>query len=263
MSEVIINFKSEELEGVVAVGTYLIDAAKRLGVKVDCDYYDEENETEGYCIMKVSKGKALLSSPTKLEMELLSATARKNGERLACQTKIEKPGEVTIMSVKSNETEEEKKVTEEEKQEKQKEEYKKQFEDLPLEKKISSLLELEAIALNETFSFVMNSPYAAVSKVMDVMAGFGLKMEQEETEAKRPDEHTENGKGDAEKEEKTEEKKSSATDKKKTASKSTRSRKSTTTRKKTTAKKPAAKKTTTRKRTTRKTTAKKKEEDKE
>lgn len=258
MSEVLIKFESAEREGIVATGTYLIDAAKRLGVDVDCDCQDEEVETKGSCVMKVSKGKAFLSSPTKLEMELLSSQARKNGERLACQTKIEKPGEVVIMSVKKKETEKEKNKVEEE--EKQQEEYKKQFEELPLEKKISSLLELEAIALSETLSFVMNSPYAAVGKIMDVMADFGLKMEKDDQEAKRPDEHSQNGKEDSEKEEKTDEKKSSTTEDEKTASKSTTSRKKTT-RRKSTAKKPAAKKTTTRKRTTRKTTAKKKEEE--
>ncbi len=237
MSEVIINFESEKLEGVVAVGTYLLDAAKRLGVKVDCDCLAEEAETKGSCAMKISKGRALLSSPTELESELLSSQARKNGERLACQAKIEKPGEVTVMSVKTKEKTEEEKTAE---QETQKEDYKKQFEDLPLEEKISNLMELEAIALGETFSFVVNSPYKAVEKVMDVLAGFGLKMEKEDHDAKRPDEHVKEEKSD-------EKKKTRSSTKKKTAAK------------KTPAKKPAAKKTT-RKRTTRKRKAKKKEE---
>jgi ferredoxin len=225
MSEVIINFESEKAEGIVAVGTYLIDAAKRLGIKLDCDCTDPEIETSGSCAVTVSKGRTLLSEPTKLETELLSEEARKNGERLACQTKIEKPGEVTIMSVKQKESEEEVKDVEEE----TKEEFKKQFEELPLEKKISNLVELEAIALSETFSFVVNSPYSAVGKVLDVLAEFGFKIEKQEQEAKRPEEHVEKDETETDEtvaaEEKPE-KKTSATDEKKDASKPAGSKKS-------------------------------------
>ena len=224
MSEVIINFESEKAEGIVAVGTYLIDAAKRLGIKLECDCTDPEIETSGSCAVTVSKGRTLLSKPTKLETELLSGEARKNGERLACQTKIEKPGEVTIMSVRKKESDEEVKDVEEE----TKEEFKKQFEDLPLEKKIANLVELEAIALSETFSFVVNSPYSAVGKIIDVLAEFGFKMEREEQEAKRPEEHVEKDEAKADEtvpaEEKAEEK-SSATDRRQDASKPAGSKK--------------------------------------
>ncbi len=219
--EVLINFESEKREGIVAVDTYLIDAAKRLGIYIECDCSDEEVETKGSCAVTVSNGGDLLSAPTALELELLSDAARKKGERLACQTKIEKSGEITIMAVKNKESdpkEEAKDVKEE-----TREEFKKQFEDLPLEKKISNLLELEAIALSETFSFVMNSPYAAAGKVMDVMAGFGLKMERDEKEAKRPDEHA-TGNAEfvdyAEDEKSADDEKTSTTADKKTASKS-------------------------------------------
>lgn len=250
MSEVVINFKSEEREGIVAAGTYLVDAAKRLGIDIECNCLDEEVETKVSCAMKISAGKRLLSEPTKVELELLSDTARKNGERLACQTKIEKAGDVTVMSVKKKAEKEEETKGEEEVH---KEEFKKQFEDLPLEKKISNLLELEAIALNETFSFVLSSPYTAAEKVMDVLAGFGLKMEKEDQKAKRPDEHIDKDeeKTDGKKsEKKSDEKKSTATTKKKTASK------------KTTPKKTAAKKKmATKKTTSKKKTAKKKEDE--
>ncbi len=179
MSEVIIKFEAENRDGVVAVGSYLRDAAKRLGIHVEnCELLEEGHK----CGMKISSGRSLLSKPTKAEMEQLSSQARRNGGRLSCQTKIEKPGEITIMSVDKHE---ETKTKEEE----QREEYRKEFEDLPLEKKISNLVELEAIALSETFSFVLNSPYKAVGKVMDIMAEFGLSMDKEDEKAKRPKEH--------------------------------------------------------------------------
>jgi ferredoxin len=210
--EVIINFESENREGIVAVGTYLIDAAKRLGIDVECDCKIEGVESTHSCAMKISKGETVLSEPTLFEKEQLNSVALQKGERLACQAKIEKAGEITVMSVKKKEKAEEEKDSEE----KIREDFKKEFEELPLEKKISNLLELEAIALSETFSFVLNSPYAAVGKVMDVLAGFGLKMEKEDKEAKRPDEH----KFVDIEEENNDKKKSSTTEKKKSASKS-------------------------------------------
>jgi len=224
MNEATIDFESEGLSGVVPAGCYLVDAAKRIGVKLDGDCHKDE-EGEHHCIMKISSGKTLLSKPTKLEMELLSATSRKNGERLACQAKIEKAGEISVMTVK--------KKADEKKAEEKDEQYREEFKELPLEKKIASLMELEAIALGETFSFVMNSPYKAVGKVMDVMAEFGFKMEKEDRDAKRPEDHKPE-----------DEKKNESTEKKTTASN-----------RKTTAKKTTAKKTT-RKRAPKKTTKK-------
>lgn len=210
MNEVTIDFKSEGLSGVVPVGCYLVDAAKRIGVKLDGDCHKDE-AGEHHCIMKISSGKSLLSKPTKIEMELLSATRRKNGERLSCQAKIEKAGEITVMSVK--------KKVEDKKVEDQEEKYREEFKELPLEKKIASLMELEAIALGETFSFVLNSPYKAVGKVMDVMAEFGFKLDKEDQDAKRPEDH----KPKVEKKE-TAEKKTTASKPKTAAKKTTRKR---------------------------------------
>jgi hypothetical protein len=62
---------------------------------------------------------------------------------------------------------------------------------LPLEKKVANLMELEVITLSETLSFVINSPFKIFEKAMDVMAEFGLKLDQEAKKAKRPAEHGE------------------------------------------------------------------------
>ena len=69
------------------------------------------------------------------------------------------------------------------------EQYKKDFAELPLEKKISELVQLEAMAFGETVSFIVNSPYLIFDKVMDVMAEFGLKKEEASKKAARPKEH--------------------------------------------------------------------------
>lgn len=202
MEEVDIKFERENISGLAAAGSYLYDAAKRFGVDVECERTGESDA----CAMQILQGRELLSEITKAEIEQLSETRRKNGERLACQAKIEKSGEVTVMT--KEKVKEEKEPTEA-----KREEYRKEFEELPLEKKIASLVELEAIALGETLSYVINSPYKAVEKVMDVLAEFGLKFEKEAKQATRPPEHkteeSANGDGAENAELKEEKKKSS------------------------------------------------------
>jgi len=178
MNEVEIKFEREDRNGIVAVGTYLLDAARRLGIELESEEFGETD----FFVVKATSGSELLSAPTKTEIELLSAERRGQGERFANHAKIERFGEINIMTT---EKKQEEKAADEEK----KEEYRKEFEELPLEKKIASLLELEAIALSETFSFVINSPYKIFDIAMGVLAEFGLKMEDEAKNETRPKEH--------------------------------------------------------------------------
>lgn len=188
MEQIELKFEGEEnRSGLVAVGSYLFDAARRLGIKVK-DECGRQGECDS-CALKVTQGIELLSAPTVAENKQLGEQRIKDGERLSCQTKLEKAGEVVIMITQKNK--ENKPETEEEKIN----EFRKEFEELPLEKKIASLVELEAIALGDTFSFVLNSPYLIAGKIMDVMAQFGLKLEKEDQEAKRPQEHKEKENG--------------------------------------------------------------------
>jgi ferredoxin len=197
MKEVLVSFESEDLEGIVAVDTYLMDAALRMGVEIDDEC--RKGSEDHHCAMKISKGADLLSEPTKTELELLSNAARKGGERLSCQTRIEKAGELSIMSVKKPKAEEKKAAEEAGKAD----EFKKEFEEMPLDEKIASLVELEAIALGETFSYVLNSPYAVAGKVMDVLADLGWKKDQADHEAKKPKEHAAGRKEEGKKKEKS------------------------------------------------------------
>jgi 2Fe-2S ferredoxin len=180
MNEAELRFEREGRSGVAVVGSYLIDAARRVGIEVE-----DECGRLGLCdtcAMTITQGGDLLSAPTKAEMELLSDERRKNGERLSCQAKIERAGEIVIMT-------KEKKKEEKPSAEEKSENYRKEFEEMPLEKKIAELVRLEAIALGETFSFILNSPSKIVGKVMDVMAEFGLKLDEEAKNAKTPEEH--------------------------------------------------------------------------
>lgn len=180
MSEVGIRFEREDREGVVAVGTYIADAMRRMGITLEetCGLEAPEH----FCLVTVTSGADKLSPLTETENTYFARNGRKSNERLACQAKFEKGGEVTIMT-------RDKKKDEDAKAEDKNEEYRKQFAELPLEQKIASLVHLEALTLGETVSFVINSPFKIFEKAMDVMAEFGFKLEKDAKEATRPKEH--------------------------------------------------------------------------
>lgn len=176
MEEVEIRF-DEGRDGIVPVGTYLSDAASRMGAaSIDCSETDEHE-----CKFRVTQGSDLLSEPTTAEKEVLSNDELKRGYRLACYATIDKPGVINAMVEKKKETETQDKETEN-----REEAYRKEFTELPLEKKIANLVQLEAIALGETFAFVINSPFKVFEKIGDVMAEFGFKKEEEQKRRARP-----------------------------------------------------------------------------
>jgi ferredoxin len=182
MVETEVKFEREKQDGIVPVGTYLIDAAKRFGIRFEDDCVPEQDLH--FCSAIITKGSANLSAPTKMETEHFANHGRRDNERLTCQARIEKPGEVIIMTEEKKEA-----PAGETPVDDSSEKFKKEFTEMPLEKKIANLVRLEAIALGETFSFILNSPFQVFDKVVDVMAEFGFKKEEAEREAKRPAEH--------------------------------------------------------------------------
>lgn len=182
-----LKFEKENINGIAVVGSYLIDAAKRLGVEIkdDCGRLGLCDS----CAVTVTKGADLLSEPTKAEIEQLPEERRKKGVRLACQAKIAGTGEIIIRTHEKKDTRPE--------EERKREEFRKDFDALPLEKKVAQLLELEAVTLNETFGYILNSPYAIGGKIVDFLSGFGFQFEKEAKEAQKPEEHREKQNGDA------------------------------------------------------------------
>jgi ferredoxin len=199
-----LKFERENREGVAVVGSYLIDAARRLGVEIfdDCGRLGLCDS----CAVTVKSGGEFLTELTKAEIEQLSEERRKKGERLSCQAKIAKAGEISIMTheKKDPRTDEERKH----------QEFRREFDALPLQGKIAQLVELEAVALQETFSFVLNSPYKIGETVVDLMSQFGLKFDREAKSSKRPVEHQEETSTESEtaKEKKTQTKRTKKTD---------------------------------------------------
>ncbi|QYO66811.1 hypothetical protein [Leptolyngbya sp. 7M] len=132
------------------------------------------------CSVIVSTGPELLSSVSEYEREFLGDEAIEQGDRLACFSVIERGGEIVVMEKLQEEN-----VANEEVQE-EADDYKKKFAEMPLEKKIANLVELEAMAMNETLSFIFNSPFKVADKALDVLAEFGFRKEEDERKAARP-----------------------------------------------------------------------------
>ena len=132
-----IKFEPEGQSGLIAEGTYLWDAAKRLGVRLpaECEGRGECDT----CAVVVETGATLLSSLTEAERTRLSPERLAAGERLACQTKVEHGGEMILRAVPVTERAETSKEASRD--------VKKEFRDLPLKSKVATLAELEAVTL--------------------------------------------------------------------------------------------------------------------
>lgn len=175
-----IKFEPDGRSGVIAEGTYLWDAAKRLGVRLpaECEGRGECDT----CAVIVEKGATLLSSLTESERVRLSPERLAAGERLACQVKIERGGEELVLRpVPVTEREETTQETVKE--------LRREFKELPLERKLATLVELEAVTMFQTLSAIADIPYKIGGKVLDLMAGRGRQLSQREREARRPAEH--------------------------------------------------------------------------
>src|SRR5215470_12512424 len=116
MSDIEIKFERENLDGIVAEGTYLIDAMKRFGLWPEAPCIIPENVH--FCAVLITGGADKLSKPTAGETEYFKIHGQQKNERLACQVVIEKVGEVTIMT-------KEKKQEEKPEEQNQSEEYRK------------------------------------------------------------------------------------------------------------------------------------------
>lgn len=174
-----VEFEPDGRQGIVAEGTYLWDAAKRLGLHLpaECEGRGECDT----CAVIVKEGATLLSSLTNAERERLSPERLAAGERLACQTKVERGGDLVLQPVPVNEREE---TVEEIKNE-----LRAEFRNMPLQKKLSTLVELEAITAYQTMKVIADAPFVAFEKGLDVLANFGRARAQRERSERRPAEH--------------------------------------------------------------------------
>ncbi|HEV3468341.1 MAG TPA: 2Fe-2S iron-sulfur cluster-binding protein [Pyrinomonadaceae bacterium] len=167
--------------GVVAEGTYLWEAARRLGVRLpaECEGRGECDT----CAVVVEEGATLLSGLTAAERERLSPERLAAGERLACQAKVERGGDLVLRPVPPTERAE---TTEEAVKD-----IRQEFRQMPLQKKLATLVELEAVTAAQTLDRIISLPFAAFEKGLDLLAVRGRRLARDERATRRPAEHRE------------------------------------------------------------------------
>ena len=152
-----ITFEPSGISGLVAEGTYLIDAARRMGASLGAGCTAGKGECPS-CVVSVKTGAHLLSQPSLVEEKQLGVEHLEQSLRLACQVKIENPGDVVVMVAARPQT---RPPVESEA------ELRKQFGALPLSKKLATLLQLEVITMSEAFDSAIEKPLAYGSKAFD------------------------------------------------------------------------------------------------
>jgi ferredoxin len=162
--------------GLVAEGTYLWDAAKRLGVRlpVECGGRGECDT----CAVVVEEGATLLSDLTDAERKRLSPERLAAGERLACQAKAAGTGTLVLRPVpvaaRAETTEETAK------------DFREEFKRMPLRKKLATLAGLEADVAYETLVRAVDIPFDLFGKGLDLLAGRGRRLSAAERARQRP-----------------------------------------------------------------------------
>ena len=154
-----ITFEPSGISGLVAEGTYIIDAARRMGVSLGAGCTAGKGECPA-CVVSVKAGANLLSQPSHAEEKQLGIEHLDQSLRLACQTKIEHHGEVVLMGAPRPQTRAAVPGEAEA-------ELRTKFGSLPLGKKIATLMQLEVITVSEAFDSAIEKPLAYGSKAFD------------------------------------------------------------------------------------------------
>ncbi|HMF55256.1 MAG TPA: 2Fe-2S iron-sulfur cluster-binding protein [Pyrinomonadaceae bacterium] len=176
-----IRFEPVGITGIVAEGTYLWDAAKRIGTRLPAECGGRgECDT---CAVTIVEGATLLSSLTNAERARLSPERLAAGERLACQAKILYGGDIEVRPVPVTEREETTAETVSD--------FRSDFKSLPLKKKLATLVELEAHTMFETLNTMVEVPISVGEKFMNLVARKGRAMSKHDRDERRPAEHRE------------------------------------------------------------------------
>lgn len=152
-----ITFEPSGISGVVAQGTYLIDAARRMGAPLGAGCTAGKGECPA-CVVAVKAGASLLSSPSLVEEKQLGNEQLDQALRLACQAKLESHGDVVVMAATRPQARPDDDTQAE---------LLKKFGGLPLTKKLATLVQFETITMSEAFDTAIEKPLAFGSKTFD------------------------------------------------------------------------------------------------
>ena len=160
---VTITFEPSGVVGTVATGTYLIDAAKRLGAPLGAGCMRGKGECSN-CVVKVNSGADLLSPPGSIEQTFLTQEQLDQSLRLACHVKLEGDGEVVVRVMRRQAPAQ---------QPTSADNLRREFGSLPLQQKIAALLQFEAITASEALNAAIDKPLAFGAKAFDRFSGRG------------------------------------------------------------------------------------------
>ncbi len=176
---VLVTFQPSGISGLVAEGTYLIAAARRMGVPLGsgCSGSGECPD----CEVLVTMGIELLSAPTTAENKALGTAVLAGAHRLACQVMIERTGELVVKTASPKD--------QSNADSNQQSDLRKQFSELSLDKKIAMLLQFEAVTMSEAFDAAMEKPLALGTRALDAIARRAKSTRDQERQQKQPPEH--------------------------------------------------------------------------
>ena len=148
-----ITFEPDRGNGLVAEGTCIWEAAKRMGVSLPATCRGR-GECDS-CAVIVDRGAELLSAATKAEEKMLGPE-RLQGERLACQAFLEKTGDVIVHLAPVGEGEQ------------QAAESLNSLRGLPLKEKVGALIELEAITITGALNSLRGGYHGLIGKFLNL-----------------------------------------------------------------------------------------------
>ncbi len=172
---VAITFEPAHLTGLVAAGVSLLDAAKRMGVRLPAPCTKLEDCRS--CIIIIDKGAALLSLPSDAEQRLRDEGLMTAEQRLACHAIIERNGEVMVTIPEADESAK--------KQEPLKD-VRKAFGELPFEKKLAALVQLEALTMSEALDAIKLKTISMGGKIVNVVARKARSVKESRSEDRGP-----------------------------------------------------------------------------
>jgi uncharacterized 2Fe-2S/4Fe-4S cluster protein (DUF4445 family) len=150
-----VTFEPSGISGLVAQGTYLVDAAKRMGAPLGEGCLAGKSECPA-CVVSVKSGAELLSARSAIEEKLLG----ESGLRMACQAKIEGQGDIVLMAstVRPKESSPNAPLASD---------IVKKFGELSLNQKIAALMKFEAITMSEAMDAALQKPLSLGARAFE------------------------------------------------------------------------------------------------
>jgi uncharacterized 2Fe-2S/4Fe-4S cluster protein (DUF4445 family) len=157
---VLVTFEPSGISGLVAEGTYLVDAARRMGVVLGGGCTLGEAPCPA-CLVSVVTGADMLSPRSDVEEKLLESAGLDQSHRLACQVKIQSAGDlvVRVSSKKVDGGSAQGSGTD----------VRKRFGELPLDQKLATLMQLEAITMSEAIDAVIQKPLSLGTRAFEAI----------------------------------------------------------------------------------------------